>query len=103
MHPQLGLYQLAVEHGALESIVPSAERGGAELWQLRDEVRQKMRVQRQEPQEPGDDGLRTIERQLSTAVRRLHDEEFPARPGPHCRYCDFQVMCPSQHTGTVLS
>jgi RecB family exonuclease len=102
-HPQLGLYQLAVENGAVDELVPGARHGGAELWQLRQEVRSKLRVQRQEPQEPDEDGVRPIERQLMTAVARLRDEEFPARPGEQCRHCDFVVMCPAHHSGTVLS
>jgi RecB family exonuclease len=103
VHPQLGLYQLAVEHGAIEELAPGAGHGGAELWQLRQEAYQRLKVQRQQPQEPDEEGLRPIERQLSTAVGRLRDEEFPARPGDHCRYCDFMVLCPAHHSGTVLS
>jgi RecB family exonuclease len=103
VHPQLGLYQLAVEHGAVERLAPAAEHGGAELWQLRKEVRNALKVQRQAPQEPDPDGVRTIERQLMTAVARLRDEEFPARPGEQCGHCDFVVMCPAHHSGTVLS
>jgi superfamily I DNA/RNA helicase/RecB family exonuclease len=102
-HPQLGLYQLAVEHGAVERLAPDAEHGGAELWQLRKDVRGVLKVQRQDPQQSGEDGVRTIERQLSTAVARLRDEEFPARPGEQCGHCDFVVMCPAHHSGTVLS
>src|SRR5690606_37054698 len=35
-HAQLGVYQVAVEHGAVESLgVPGARSGGAELVQLR--------------------------------------------------------------------
>ncbi|HYF71329.1 MAG TPA: ATP-dependent DNA helicase [Nocardioides sp.] len=103
VHPQLGLYQLAVEHGALEEVVPGAAPGGSELWQLRHETRQVLKVQRQEPQEPGDDGLRPIERQLMAAATAVRGERFPARPGGHCDHCDFQVLCPAKTSGTVLS
>src|SRR5690606_37395198 len=34
-HPQLGVYQLAVAHGATEELAPGAPPGGAELVQLR--------------------------------------------------------------------
>jgi RecB family exonuclease len=99
-HPQLGLYQLAVEHGAVEDHpVP----GGAELWQLRQEVGGAMRVQAQDVQQPGADGVRPVERQLMDAARRLRAEEFPARPGPHCDYCAFERFCPALTAGTVLS
>jgi superfamily I DNA/RNA helicase/RecB family exonuclease len=103
VHPQLGLYQLAVEHGAIEDLVPGAEPGGAELWQLRQEAYKKLKVQRQEPQEPDESGVRPIERQLMTAVSILRAEAFPARPGKHCEHCDFHSLCPAKTSGTVLS
>jgi superfamily I DNA/RNA helicase/RecB family exonuclease len=99
-HPQLGLYQLAVEHGA----VPGHDQpGGAELWQLRQEVSGGMRIQQQDVQEPGPEGTRTIERQLMEAATRLRTERFPARPGGHCQYCAFERFCPATTAGTVLS
>jgi superfamily I DNA/RNA helicase/RecB family exonuclease len=99
-HPQLGLYQLAVENGAVEG---HAQPGGAELWQLRQEVGGGMRVQQQDVQQPASDGVRTIERQLMEASARLRSEEFPARPGTHCDYCAFERFCPARTAGTVLS
>jgi ATP-dependent exoDNAse (exonuclease V) beta subunit len=98
-HPQLGLYQLAVEHGAVEG---HDQPGGAELWQLRQEVGGGMRVQPQAVVRADDDGVRTIERQLMDAARRLRTEEFPARPGTHCAYCAFERFCPARTAGTVL-
>ena len=99
-HPQLGLYQLAVEHGA---VAGHDTPGGAELWQLRQELSSGMRVQAQPPQLRDDDGTRPVERQLMAAVARLRDERFPARPGAHCTYCEFNRFCPTQTSGTVLS
>jgi superfamily I DNA/RNA helicase/RecB family exonuclease len=101
--PQLGLYQLAVENGAVEELRPGAEPGGAELWQLRHEAYKKLKVQRQEPQQRDETGARPIELQLMSAVDALREESFPAKPGTHCQYCDFQPLCPAHHTGTVLS
>ncbi|WP_205471126.1 ATP-dependent DNA helicase [Nocardioides sp. SYSU D00038] len=103
VHPQLGLYQLAVEHGAVDDLVPGAQPGGAELWQLRHDLRAKLRVQQQPPQEPDEEGLRPIERQLVAAVEAVREERFPARPGGHCDHCDFVSLCPAKHSGTVLS
>jgi CRISPR/Cas system-associated exonuclease Cas4 (RecB family) len=60
-------------------------------------------VQRQEPQQPDEEGVRPIERQLMEAVGHLREETFPARPGSHCTYCDFARFCPAQTSGTVLS
>ncbi|HET6561926.1 MAG TPA: ATP-dependent DNA helicase [Marmoricola sp.] len=102
-HPQLGLYQLAVDHGAVDHLLGRpGEAGGAELVQLRGDLR-AAKVQRQDPQRPGDDGHRPVELQLAEAVRRLRDEEFPARAGKHCDHCDFTALCPTKRTGTVLS
>lgn len=102
-HPQLGLYQLAVEHGAVEELAPGAPVGGAELVQLRNTVGGAARIQALEPQEPGEDGRRTVEVQLEEAVARVRDEEFPARPSTACDHCDFARMCPAQGAGTVLA
>jgi RecB family exonuclease len=102
-HPQLGLYQLAVDHGAVDALLgrPGAA-GGAELVQLRGSLK-AAKVQRQEPQRPGADGRRPVELQLAEAVRRVRDEEFPARAGKHCDHCAFTALCPTQRSGTVLS
>jgi len=104
VHPQLGLYQLAVENGAVDGVVGGkAEPGGAELWQLRHEAYRKLKVQHQTPQQPDEDGRRPIELQLMAAARSIRDERFPARPGGHCEHCDFQPLCPAKTSGTVLS
>ncbi|MDP3968025.1 MAG: ATP-dependent DNA helicase [Nocardioides sp.] len=102
-HPQLGLYQLAVEQGAAEAIAPGAQPGTAELVQLRKDTKGAAKVQALAPQEPDEDGLRPIERQLTEAVGRVRDEDFPARAGEHCKHCAFVRMCPTQGAGTVLS
>lgn len=102
-HPQLGLYQLAVDHGAVAHVdgVPAGARsGGAELWQLR-HGRHEPDVQRQE--EPTQ-----IMEQLGQAVAALRAEEFVARPAAspyngHCRTCSFQPICPAFATGSVLA
>ena len=62
-HPQLGLYQLAVDHGAADEAVgqPGAASGGAELVQLR-LGGDLPKVQPQAPQVPDADGVTTIER-----------------------------------------
>ncbi|MCW2857696.1 MAG: ATP-dependent helicase [Marmoricola sp.] len=103
-NPQLGLYQYAVAAGAVDGLTgePTAP-GGAELWQLRKEVRGSLKVQQQGPQEPGPDGLLAVERQLAEAVAVVRDERFEARPGTVCDHCDFTALCPAKNAGTVLS
>jgi len=110
-NPQLGLYQYAVSHGAVDGLLaehpdrPSgpAEPGGAELVQLRREVKGGAKVQQQVPQEPDEDGHLPVEKQLMEAVRVLRGEEFPARAGGHCDHCSFHAICPVKGAGTVLS
>jgi RecB family exonuclease len=103
-NPQLGLYQLAVEHGAVDELVGgSAESGGAELVQLRKEVRGKVKVQKQEPQPRNEDGRTEVEVQLMQAVGVIRSETIEARPGKHCENCGFVAICPVKGAGTVLS
>ena len=110
-NPQLGLYQYAVSHGAVDGLLaehpdrPSGpvEPGGAELVQLRREVKGGAKVQQQVPQQPDEDGHLPVEKQLMEAVRVLRGEKFPARAGGHCDHCSFHAICPVKGAGTVLS
>ena len=101
-HPQLGLYQLAVEQGAVADLAGDAPSGGAELWQLRLDSRTGLKVQEQAPQQPGPDGRTPVEEQLADAVAAIRSERFEARPGTHCERCSFRSLCPAQVSGTVL-
>lgn len=99
-HGQLGLYQLAVEHGAASELAPGATSGGAELIQLRHPAGSgselpKVQVQAPEPPE--------IITQLEKAVATVRAEEFVARPGKQCDRCQFVALCPAQTSGSVLS
>lgn len=60
-------------------------------------------MQRQDPQVPDESGRKPVEIQLLEAVRRIRDEDFPARAGKHCDYCAFTALCPTKTSGTVLS
>ncbi len=104
-NPQLGLYQHAVDHGAVDALVQGpASSGGAELWQLRKETRGELKVQEQKPQPADEEGLRPVERQLMEAASALRLEEFPARPErTRCERCQFATFCPAQVAGSVLS
>ncbi|MDF9716606.1 ATP-dependent helicase [Nocardioides sp. ChNu-153] len=106
-HPQLGLYQLAVELGAADELLPPEHRparsGGAELVQLRKETRGSVKVQAQPPQEADATGRRLVEQQLALAARVVRGESFGARAGGHCDTCAFVATCPATGAGTVLS
>lgn len=100
-HSQLGLYQLAVDHGAADELVGRpVVSGGAELVQLRlgDEL---PKVQHQPP--AAGEGPRLVEEQLAQAAAALRAEEFAARPGAHCERCTFWAVCPAKASGSVLS
>ncbi len=102
-NPQLGLYQYAVDHGAVDDVLGSPGRAaGAELVQLRAGT-DLPKVQRQAPQAPDADGVLTIEHQLMHAAAVVRAEEFVARPGPHCDRCPFHAACPTKSSGSVLS
>lgn len=104
-HVQLALYQLAVDQGAADELLGRRGRsGGAELVQLRrDTAASSAKVQRQDPPEPGPDGRTPVEVTIGQVVRRIRDEEFPARLGDHCKHCTFLTLCPHESSGTVLS
>ena len=103
-NPQLGLYQHAVNNGAVDDLVGDrAHAGGAELVQLRKSVRGKVKVQKQPPQVAGEDGNTEVETQLMRAVDAVRSETFPAQAGDHCKDCSFQAICPIKGAGTVLS
>jgi superfamily I DNA/RNA helicase/RecB family exonuclease len=103
-NPQLGVYQLAADHGGFDGVLGApGVSGGAELVHLRCDAQGLPKVQAQPVQEAGDDGLRPVERQLASAARMVREEDFPATPGDHCKRCEFTRLCPAQTRGTVLS
>jgi superfamily I DNA/RNA helicase/RecB family exonuclease len=98
-HPQLGMYQLAIRHGAADELAgPGARPAGAELVHLRQEVRGQVRVQHQDAL--GDDSA--ADAQLTAAVGAIRAEDFSATPGGHCSWCEFRASCPAQPDGTHL-
>jgi superfamily I DNA/RNA helicase/RecB family exonuclease len=107
-HPQLGIYQHAVLHGAVDDLVADlvdgpGVPGGAELVQLRKGLATGAKIQQQDPQRPGPDGCTPVEAQLMRAAAVVRGEVFDATPGPHCDHCQFHALCPTKAAGTVLS
>ncbi|HZJ07247.1 MAG TPA: ATP-dependent DNA helicase [Nocardioidaceae bacterium] len=103
-NPQLGLYQLAVDSGAVDDLVASgAGSGGAELVQLRHDAKGLPKVQRQEPQQPDAEGRTPVQIQLMSATGLVRSEQLVARENLYCDRCSFQAICPVKGSGTVLS
>lgn len=97
--PQLGMYQLAVQHGALGGLVPDPDLAGAALVQLRADDKRapgNPRVQEQPPLREDDSWLVDG---IAAAIGRVRSEDFPAIVSSQCRTCPFVVACPAQAAG----
>jgi RecB family exonuclease len=103
-HPQLGFYQLAVEHGATAELAPDAPPAGAELVQLRNEVSGNPgypKVQQQGAPHV-DEPFFAVE-QLRRSVHAVDAEEFPATASlKACQYCEFARVCPTKDEGASI-
>lgn len=107
-HPQLALYQLAVDAGALEE-APDLDRhfhgqrptsGGAELVHLRLETGEgQPAVQTQAPIPADETGSTWIERLLAQAAHRVLDETFEPTVSTSCDRCEFRGCCTARPEG----
>ena len=108
-HLQLGLYQYAVDRGALDPIVSPLTggpgvAGGAELVQLGlEDGSDTAKVQPQDVQPEDGQARQELRRRLQTAAVMLRQESFPAIAGQHCRDCPFVPLCPIKSAGPVVS
>ena len=108
-HLQLGLYQYAVDRGALDQVVSPLTggpgvAGGAELVQLGlEDGSDTAKVQPQDVQPEDGQARQELRRRLQTAAVMLRQESFPAIAGQHCRDCPFVPLCPIKSAGPVVS
>lgn len=104
-HVQLGLYQYAVDHGAVDDRAgEQAHAGGAELIQLGildDSTTAVVQAQDVQPEDGPDRSL--LRDRLRHTASLLRAEEFPAVSGQHCRDCSFVPICPIKGAGSVTS
>jgi CRISPR/Cas system-associated exonuclease Cas4 (RecB family) len=105
-HRQLGLYQYAVDSGALDEKVDDGEHhvaGGAELVQL-GSLDDGPAVVQEQPA-VADDGpeREALRAELGMAAQMVRAEVFPAVPSQVCRDCAFVPICPAKSAGSVLS
>ena len=101
-HLQLGLYQYAVDHGAVAELAPGAVAGGAELVQLGLTDGGESAVVQAQGVQSEDGAERALLRQrLGHTASLLRTESFPAVAGQHCRDCHFVPICPIKSAGSV--
>ncbi|MBV9832541.1 MAG: PD-(D/E)XK nuclease family protein, partial [Marmoricola sp.] len=111
-HPQLALYQLAVDSGALDAELGARvaalggevplRSGGGELVQLGALEDGPAVVQPQAPMPDDGADRATLRAVLADSAGRLRAEQFPAVPGQHCRDCAFVPICPARSAGSVI-
>lgn len=90
--PQLGVYQWAVQHGAVPDAGTTA--GGAELLYVRGGPSAAVRSQKPLP---ADGGFALAA--LEEAARRVVAEDFPPTPSAACDRCPQRRACPTQPLG----
>jgi RecB family exonuclease len=105
---QLGLYQLAVDHGAIDGLptLPEggAKAGGAELIQLGlTDGGPDAEVQVQPEQADDSTERDQLRGSLAWTAARVRAEQFPAIAGDHCRDCSFVPLCPIKSAGSVIA
>ncbi|MGW1804423.1 ATP-dependent helicase [Streptomyces sp. NPDC002078] len=101
-HPQLAVYQLAVQEGAVDEAFDGArpESGGAELVHLRQGAARRdggdslPRTQTQEPLSG-----EWVGELLATAAGKVLDERFAPNTGQHCTHCAFRASCSARPEG----
>jgi RecB family exonuclease len=98
-HAQLGVYQVAVGHGALAVGTVS---GGAELVQLRQELASApgMPVVQAQPAPAADEPFFAYEL-LKDSVDAVRGERFHATVNSYCPMCAFRRMCPAHIESTL--
>lgn len=103
LHPQLGTYQLAVQHGAFDRLTGGVrDSGGATLVQLQAHSRGNARDQLQLPlgdaEDPG-----WAESLLTETADGMAGASFTAEENPWCGFCPARVCCPVHSDGAQVS
>jgi RecB family exonuclease len=97
-HPQLGAYQLAIEHGAFAA--DGSIAGGARLVQLGAKAKQ---IEQDQPPLAGSDDPEWIQRELDYVAARMRGSQFSATVNGYCGNCDVAACCPLQPTGKQVT
>ncbi len=91
-HPQLGVYQLAVERGGFPD--DGTEPGGASLVQLGTSA--KKHKEQLQPSLAASDDPAWAERLVLDTAEGMAGSEFAAVEHQHCRVCPVRTSCPIQ-------
>jgi superfamily I DNA/RNA helicase/RecB family exonuclease len=97
-HPQLGAYQLAIQHGAFRE--HGSEPGGAMLVQLAGSA--KAAEQRQAPLDEAENPDWALD-QVRQVVRAVRGSTFHATANGRCQICDVRTTCPLQDEGRQVT
>ncbi|MGY0069634.1 ATP-dependent helicase [Streptomyces sp. QTS137] len=106
-HPQLAVYQLAVQEGAVDEVFDGVRpgTGGAELVQLRQPAAKRdggetlPKVQAQESLGGEGEQGEWVGDLLATAAGKVLDERFTPSAGQHCAHCAFRASCSARPEG----
>lgn len=94
MQPQLGAYQLAIEHGAFAD--EGTQAGGAVLVQLGASGKS---IEQWQPPLAQSDDPQWARRAVDQVAERLRGNEFTAIQNTRCHICDVRSCCPLQVQG----
>ena len=98
-HPQLGAYQLGVEHGAFGEL--GDRSAGAALLQVGKAALVKTTLQTQDPLRDDPDPQWAADLVTATA-EGMAGSTFQATVGDWCKMCQVRASCPAQPEGRVL-
>jgi len=101
VHPQLGAYQLAVQHRGFAGVATGEEPGGARLVQLGRDVK-KYEDQQQPPLGEQEDPL-WIARQVAYIAGAMRGGRFRAIENSYCGMCDLKTSCPLMDEGRPVT
>jgi RecB family exonuclease len=101
VHPQLGGYQLAVQHRGFAGVAAGEETGGARLVQLGRDVK-NYEDQQQPPLGEQDDPL-WIARQVAYVAGAMRGGRFRAIENSYCGKCDVKTSCPLMDEGRPVT
>ena len=104
-HAQLGVYQLAVEEGGFDALVPPGDRpagsGGAMLVQLGGKTK-GVGIQEQ-PALAQDEDPQWARRLVESVADGMAAAQFSATVNPMCRMCTVKRSCPIQLEGRQVN